>query len=305
MSITVIIPTFNGAKKLSNILNALTHQTVKDFEIIIAVDGSTDETKEILVKNDFGVNYKVFYQENSGRSIIRNNAARQSSGDLLIFFDDDMRPLHNCIETHIKHHQKYPRSILTGAQIDDYQNASTDFLKYKCWLSREWVKPLLQFKNQPLPSENLHITAANFSISKELFFKLDGFDERLTDAEDFDLAIKAFKANISVYYNHNAFAWHDDLVTVNSYIKRLRQYQVAHQTLRHLKPELYSGIQLREPVQLKGLKKLFFSFFLNKPLLKLINSSPSDLRFIPRKFRFKLYDLITTAYGVFFTDRPL
>jgi glycosyltransferase involved in cell wall biosynthesis len=305
MNITVIVPTFNGAKKLGNIIKALAQQTVKDFELIIAVDGSTDETKALLEKNDFGINYKVFFQENSGRSVIRNNAVRQSSGDLLIFFDDDMRPLPNCIETHLKHHQEYPGSILTGAQIDDYEKASTDFLEYKCWLSRKWAMSLINSQSQQLSLANLHLTAANFSISKALFQSLGCFDVQLRDAEDFDLAIRAHKANISIFYNHNAFAWHDDFVTVTTYIRRLRQYQEAHQTLRRLKSELYSGIKLREPIQLKGIKRIIFSLFLNKALLRLIDTSSKKLSLLPRKVRYKLYDFVTTSYGVFFTDHPI
>ena len=45
---TVIIPTYNGAKKVVNCLHSLEKQTFKDFETIVVIDGSTDNTQEVL-----------------------------------------------------------------------------------------------------------------------------------------------------------------------------------------------------------------------------------------------------------------
>ncbi|MCU7551301.1 glycosyltransferase [Chitinophagaceae bacterium LB-8] len=305
MKVSVIIPTYNGKHRIGNLLSTLANQTFQVSEVIVVIDGSTDGTKEYLEQGDFGFTFSIFVQNNKGRAVVRNKGAELATGDLLIFFDDDMRLEPNCIEQHICHHQKHPNSILTGAQIDDYKKASSDFLKYKCWLSRKWSDPLNAYKGQPLPLNNLHLTAANFSIAKELFVKLGGFDSRLRDAEDFDLAIRAYKANVSIYYKHEAFAWHDDIVTATSYIKRLRQYQFAHRTLRRIKPEIYHNIELREPVQPHGLKKVLFSLFSNKLFLDIIDRRSNRLVFLPRIFRYKLYDLVTTSYGVFFTDRPI
>lgn len=46
-AVSVVIPSYNGAHKLPNLLAALTHQTFKDFEVIVVIDGSTDGSERI------------------------------------------------------------------------------------------------------------------------------------------------------------------------------------------------------------------------------------------------------------------
>ena len=118
-TVSVIIPTFNGAHKLANIFKALKAQTFSDFELVVVVDGSNDNTKEVLdqYKKEFQ-NCKVIYQQNGGRAKVRNAGAKEAGGDLLIFFDDDMLPEPDCVAIHFQHHEKFSGSILMGTQID-------------------------------------------------------------------------------------------------------------------------------------------------------------------------------------------
>jgi len=48
MFVSVIIPTYNRADKIKNLLTALVDQTIQNFEIVVLVDGSTDETTQIV-----------------------------------------------------------------------------------------------------------------------------------------------------------------------------------------------------------------------------------------------------------------
>tara|TARA_R110000850_G_scaffold20864_6_gene61820 strand:+ start:1021 stop:1935 length:915 start_codon:yes stop_codon:yes gene_type:complete len=301
MKVSVIIPTYNGGHKISGVLDALKDQSFKDFELIVVVDGSTDNTLEVLEKyKKVFSNLKIIYQKNSGRAIVRNKGAREANGDLLIFFDDDMLPTKNCIKLHLEHHKKKQGTILTGAQID--KSGDTDILKYKAHLSIKWSIPLQKVQGSPLGKENLFITAANFSILKKIFIKLKGFDEQLTDAEDFDMAVRALKAGIQLYYNHKAFAWHCDIINGASYIRRLRQYREAHLQLQSLKPDLFKGFLIHKPIQPLGIKKIGFLFFTNRFWINFLDGSMLQ-KLLPQFLRYKLYDFITTANGVFFPER--
>ena len=303
MKVSVIIPTYNGAHKLPGIFKALKAQSFKGFELVVVVDGSTDNTKEVLAQyqKEFQ-NVKVVYQENGGRAKVRNTGAKETSGDLLIFFDDDMMPKTDCLSEHIKHHQAFPYTILTGASIDRVEN-STDFQKYKSYLTQKWSKGLIAIGNKPLHKKSLFITAANFSIAKNLFFQLQGFDEQLTDAEDFDLAVRANQQGINLFYDHSAFAWHADPITGKSYIKRLRQYRKSQERLRELKPAVYSTIQLHHPVMPTGLKQMVYLFFARNYWVVWLDSKSFFKKLLPRFIRYKVYDLITTANGVYFPEQ--
>jgi GT2 family glycosyltransferase len=298
---SIIIATFNGEKKIGNLLNSLEKQSVKNFEVIIVIDGSTDRTKELLQTTSLDLQEVVIIEQpNGGRSIARNAGAKKAKGELLIFFDDDMRLGEECVKHHQLHHIHSPGSIMVGTQLEDYNLIKTDIQKYKGELSRNWVKPLLQNKGA-MSKETLFITAANFSISKEIYYDLSGFDEQLTDAEDFDLAVRAFKVGIPIYYNPKALGWHDDFITCRSYIKRQRQYALAHKKLIALKPWMKEEGFIK-PVQMPvGLKEKVFKFFSNQGWLEFINS-PSVM-LLPKKIRYKLYDLIITGNGVLYPDK--
>jgi glycosyltransferase involved in cell wall biosynthesis len=294
MKISVIIPTYNGANKLPNILKALEKQSFKEFEVLVVVDGSTDNTVAFLrsYKNEF-LHFEFFVQKNKGRASVRNKGAEKAKGDLLIFFDDDMMPVSNCIQEHIQHHQTHEASLLSGAQIDDIKKATTPFQKYKCHLSNIWAQPLLQLEDRPLPLERLHLTAANFSIPKNIFLQLGGFDETLKDNEDLDLALRAYQKGFSVYYRHSAFAWHDDFPSCKSFIKRQKEYRVYHEYSRENKKEVFGGISRFSKEKHPFWKKMFYSFWKFNWWVTLADKG--FLGWIPKKIQYKIYDWIVFA----------
>lgn len=295
MTVSIIISTYNGAQKILNIIKALEQQTVQDFETIIMNDGSSDDTEKIISDYPHSLKkLKVISQSNQGRARVRNNGAEIATGDLLLFFDDDMRPLPTCVEEHIKFHKKNTSSFMTGGLGEDLAKCTTDIQRYKSYLSVKWVKELKEW-NGPLVQENLFLTAANFSTSKQLFETTTGFDERLNDAEDWDLAIRAYKQNIPIYYHHKAFAWHDDFITCKSYIKRQKEYRSFHQKLLTLKPDLYQEFNNRQTLKPTGLKKIIYTFFNSSFWTSSIDHF-NWLIILPQKFRYNVYDLIITSH---------
>jgi glycosyltransferase involved in cell wall biosynthesis len=300
--VSVIIPSFLGAHKLPNVLEALARQTYTDFEVIVVLDGSADHSLEVLssLKPLLALNVQDF--PNQSRSITRNRGAKAAKGDLLIFFDDDMRPVPGCVAAHVKQHQIYKDSVCGGAQLEEIAAMQSDFQHYKAYLSRKWTQPLYQCQ-EPLSRDRLFLTAANFSIPARLFRQLVGFDERLTDAEDFDLAVRAYLQKIPIFFNAQALAWHDDFVTPRSYTKRLRQYKEAHAALYQLKPEIYREFNQYEYRPVKGVKKLLYMIAANPLIIRLFESE--KFKSLPRNLRFKLYDIVTTSLAVHFPDRVL
>lgn len=90
MKLSVIIPAYNAEMFLAETLDCLEKQTLKDIQIIIVNDGSTDKTSEIIAdyanKNS---NILPIYQENSGVSAARNNGINHAEGKYTLFLDSD------------------------------------------------------------------------------------------------------------------------------------------------------------------------------------------------------------------------
>lgn len=301
MTASVIVPSYNGAKKLPNLLAALEQQSFKDFEVIIVADGSVDNTAEVVNTGKWRLNLRLIEQQNKGRSATRNRGAAEATADLLIFFDDDMRPLPRSVEEHVAHHRQYPGSIVTGGLQEEVTEGATELFKYKSYLSEKWLSPLKGEGSKALAERQVFVTTANFSIAKKDFESLGGFDERLTDAEDYEFAVRAVKKGVPLYFRDDAFAWHDDSVTTPSYIRRQRQYAKANAKLLAIHPEWVQEGYLKTPYQPTGMKALLFKLFCSKVWVNAIDNN--TLKILPVGLRYKLYDYIITANGAFYPER--
>ena len=90
IKVSLIIPVYNVEKYLRKCLNCAINQTLKDIEIIVVNDGSTDLSPEII--NEFKNKHKNFIvvnQENMGLSAARNIGIKIAKGEYIAFADSD------------------------------------------------------------------------------------------------------------------------------------------------------------------------------------------------------------------------
>jgi GT2 family glycosyltransferase len=89
-SISIVVPTFNGASRIGDCLAELLLQTKgHDAEILVVNDGSTDQTAEIVRQYP---DVRLITQANAGPAAARNHGASEASGAILLFTDDDCVP---------------------------------------------------------------------------------------------------------------------------------------------------------------------------------------------------------------------
>src|SRR6185369_14122248 len=87
MEVSVIIPTYNSARFLTDAIDSVLAQTFKDFEVIVIDDGSTDETESLMHKYGSAVRY--IRHENRGVALTRNRGIDESRGRYVAFLDAD------------------------------------------------------------------------------------------------------------------------------------------------------------------------------------------------------------------------
>lgn len=284
MEISVVIPTYNGEKKISRLLDALLKQTFKEFNVVVVIDGSTDRTEEVLqgYQNRFK-NLRVLLQQNQGRAGARNHGAALINSGLLIFFDDDVIPQPDSVMDHVQFHQKN-YGILGGNPVELEESEKTDVQNYRAAISKKWLE---KYPSTPvkLSESTLFFAAANCSMGKEIFNSLNGFDERLPDAEDFDLACRALQQGVQVFFHKTNEVVHHDPITLKSYIKRQRQYNLAHKVLSDLHPER------KRPPSSSKLKHFLYWFFASSYLPALIDNY-AILKFLPKRMRYLVYSIV-------------
>jgi len=110
MKATVIITTYNSPEWLEKVLWGYENQIDTDFEIVIADDGSGEETQKLLktFKTNSSLNIKHVWHEDDGfqKTKILNKAIEGSHSDYLIFTDGDCIPRKDFVDSHVKLSEK-------------------------------------------------------------------------------------------------------------------------------------------------------------------------------------------------------
>jgi glycosyltransferase involved in cell wall biosynthesis len=130
---SIVIPTYNRAQQLLFTLVSFETQTYPKhlFEVIVADDGSTDGTKEMV--EGFQASYPLIYvshQEQRGRSAVRNLGLRHAKGLYIIFCDADFLVLPEFIKIVSRYQRKHPKAVLSGIPYswdDAYTHYHPDF----------------------------------------------------------------------------------------------------------------------------------------------------------------------------------
>lgn len=198
---SIIISTYNSPEWLEKVLIGYNNQTYRQFEIVIADDGSNQETIDLIAK----INNEVFYNivhvwhEDNGfqKSQILNKAIVKCSTPYIIMSDGDCIPRTDFVEVHVKEREKgyflsggyfmLPMDI--SKSITNENIMAGDCFDVK-WLKSEGLKS--SFKNNKLNSKGFKswflntITPTNASWNghnasgwKEDILEINGFDERM------------------------------------------------------------------------------------------------------------------------------
>ena len=101
---SVLIPTYNRRAFLQQTLKSLEAQSAgaDRYEVVVAVDGSTDDTVETLKNLTTTYPLRWVYQRNQGSAAASNTAARQAQHQILIFLDDDQVASPELVAVHIR-----------------------------------------------------------------------------------------------------------------------------------------------------------------------------------------------------------
>lgn len=137
IKISIIVPVYNASKYLSECLDSIAKQTLKDIEIICINDGSTDNSLQIL--NDYFAKDKRFViinQENQGVSVARNTGIESAKGDYIAFVDSDDYIKSDFLEI------LYSKAVKNNAEISaaDIVYVANGKLKYDNYMSKQTFK---------------------------------------------------------------------------------------------------------------------------------------------------------------------
>lgn len=218
-SISIIVTTYNWPEALERVLCALAQQNYSKLEIIIADDGSTGKTADLIQnwQKRFPFPLLHCWQKDEGfrAAMARNRAVAMAKHDYLIFLDGDCIPFPNFVTQHAKLAE--PGWFVAGNRVLLNQSLTEDILCQKLnvqnWsLLKWWQVYFLRKCNHYFPLYSLpfgifrklsaneweNSKTCNLGIWREDFLKVNGFDEDFQGwgFEDSDLVIRLQRLSI-------------------------------------------------------------------------------------------------------------
>ncbi|WP_245967236.1 glycosyltransferase family 2 protein [Ulvibacterium marinum] len=201
-TVSVIISTYNKPEWLKKVLWGFQCQTYKDFEVIIADDGSSVETRELLAEMEEKVSYPInhVWQEDDGfqKCRILNKAIQASKTEYIIMTDGDCIPREDFVQVH--YINKEPGYFISGGYYMLPMNISKaitlkDIEMQNCF-NIQWLKD----KGIPKTFKNNKLTARGFIST--LF--------------------NTFTPTNASWNGHNSSGWKKDILNVNGFDERMQ-----------------------------------------------------------------------------------
>jgi glycosyltransferase involved in cell wall biosynthesis len=204
--ISIIIPTYNRVIETERAVKSVLNQSVKDFEILIADDGSTDTTSEVFSHYP-DLRVKYIRVEHSGLPAVPRNAAlRQASGEWVAFLDSDDEWLPNKLETQLKIINSFPDVGLVCSNSYINKGIQTPYSYYHDIKlpSKEWTFPDLLIQNIIITSSVL--------AKKSLLLNSGGFpeDNDFKVGEDYTLWL-CISLEAKIIYIHDPLLIYTDI----------------------------------------------------------------------------------------------
>jgi O-antigen biosynthesis protein len=202
-TVSIIIPTFNGAYHTLRCLRSLLADSRSSFEVIVFDNGSSDETSELLSRCD---NIQVVKSpENLGYIKANNAAAKYARGEFLLLLNNDARIVEGTIEDSVKLFSSETNVGAVGARI---KLATGKLQEAGCMIFRNGTSNgYLRYKNADDPRAMVmrdvdYCSAIYLLLRRQQFLDLGGLDEIYSPAyyEETDLCMKLRAQGLRIIY---------------------------------------------------------------------------------------------------------
>jgi GT2 family glycosyltransferase len=204
---SVVIPTRNRRDSLERALNALARQATppQEFEVVVSVDGSEDGTQEMVEAFAGPFALRAVSPAGRGRAAACNAGASTARASLLVLLDDDMEPAPGFLAAHLAAHPDGSRRGVVGGVPISIGRSSPPVVVF---IGSKFNGHLERLARPGYRMTFRDFYSGNFSIARELFLEVGGFDEefRVYGNEDGELALRLLKAGVELHYSAAANA---------------------------------------------------------------------------------------------------
>ncbi len=243
---SIIIPTFNGASRIRNCLDALLKQApARDTEILVVNDGSTDSTEDV-VKRYSGV--RLITQANAGPAAARNRGALEAAGKIILFTDDDCVPTPDWLDAMLEPFRDSEVVGVRGVYRTHQSALVARFvqIEYEDRYRIMACLPRIDF-----------IDTYSAGFRRDRFLEMTGYDTSfpVACAEDVELSYRMSAHGWKMVFAPVAIVYHDHPDTLSRYLKK--KYKFAFWRVLAVRKNPSKALKDSHTPQLMKLQLLF------------------------------------------------
>jgi len=179
MSVSVIIPVYNGESTLIEAVESVRSQASDSLEIIVVDDGSTDRTDAVI--RTLGPKVRSFRQANAGPAAARNRGLTEARGDRIAFLDADDLWAPGKLARQLDFLERHPEVDVVQGMSHPFRDEWRDGLRLRRWLARVW---------SPKPDSAL--------FRAGVFARVGPFAGDMTIGEDLDWFFRARELGVRI-----------------------------------------------------------------------------------------------------------
>lgn len=190
-TITVVVPAYNEELGIVKTLEAIRNQTIKDIELIVVDNNSTDKTVEVA--KSFGA--KVIHETKQGAVFTYDTGMRSASSEIIVNIDADSIPEKKWLEKILNDFKKEDIIAVTGTGLIRTKNVVFDGIINAFFIFFLGFNFLI---GKP------HINGFNFAVKKEYFLKAGGMNPNFLMSFEVDLGLRLAKLG-KIKFDTNLF----------------------------------------------------------------------------------------------------
>lgn len=240
MRYSVIIPVYNRPDEVDELLQSLTQQNFKDFEVIIVEDGSSIPCEKVANTFQGKLDIHYYHKPNSGPGQSRNYGAERSKGEYLIILDSDCilpKDYFSAVEEEL---QRKPADAFGGP--DRAHDSFTDIQKAINYSMTSFFTTggIRGGKKQ---MDKFYPRSFNMGVRREVYQSLGGFSD-MRFGEDIDFSIRIFKGGYKCRLFPGAWVYHKRRTDLKKFFKQVHNSGIARINLYKKYPESLKIVHL-------------------------------------------------------------
>jgi len=234
MKYSIIIPVYNRPDEADELLESLTKQTLKDFEVVMVEDGSTLPCEEVVQKYANDMDIKYFTKKNGGPGPARNFGVEHAKGEYVIILDSD------CV---------IPEGYMAAIEEELTDNPCDAFGGPDA--AHESFTPIQKAISYSMTSffttggirggkkkgamDKFYPRSFNMGMKRSVYLKLGGF-AKMRFGEDIDFSYRIVETKYSSRLFPKAWVWHKRRTDFDKFFKQVFNSGIARINLEKRHP---------------------------------------------------------------------